>query len=167
MRRSAESAFLPAALEIQETPPSPAGRAILWIIMAFFILTLFWAVFSEVDIVSVAQGRIIPSGHSKTVQPLEIGTVSAIHIAEGQAVKAGDVLIELDTSSAQADVDRLGKELPRRSRRSVATNNWPRNWSKTKPGPPRYGRQKMRCSSGSGRSFRTNLPCCNTRKHAR
>lgn len=111
MSRSAESAFLPAALEIQETPPSPAGRAILWIIMAFFILTLLWAVLSEVDIVSVAQGRIIPSGHSKTVQPLEIGTVSAIHIAEGQAVKAGDVLIQLDTSSAQADVDRLSKEL--------------------------------------------------------
>ena len=110
MSRSTESAFLPAALEIQETSPSPAGRAILWTILAFFTLAIVWATFSEVDIVAVAQGRIIPSGHSKTVQPLDIGTVKAIHVIEGQAVKAGDVLIELDATSAQADVDRLMKE---------------------------------------------------------
>ena len=107
MSPRAEMAFLPAALEIQETPPSPAGRAILWTILLFFVLTLAWATFSEVDIVSVAQGRIIASGHSKTVQPLEIGMVTAIHVTEGQGVRAGEVLIELDPSSAQADVDRL------------------------------------------------------------
>ncbi len=107
MSPRAEMAFLPAALEIQETPPSPAGRAILWTILLFFVLTLVWASFSEVDIVSVAQGRIIASGHSKTVQPLEIGMVTAIHVTEGQGVRAGEVLIELDSSSAQADVDRL------------------------------------------------------------
>ncbi len=111
MDRKLETAFLPAAVEIQETPPSPAGRAILWCILAFFLLTLVWAMLGEVDIVAVAKGRIIPSGHSKTVQPLEIGTVRAIHVAEGQAVEAGEVLIELDSSSSMADVLRLEKEL--------------------------------------------------------
>lgn len=110
MNRPVEMAFLPAALEIQASPPSPAGRAILWSILAVFTLTIVWATFSRVDIVAVAQGRIIPSGHSKTVQPLEIGTVTAIHVTEGQRVAAGDVLIELDQTSARADVERLMKE---------------------------------------------------------
>lgn len=110
MNRSAEAAFLPAALEIQESPPSPIGRLTLWTILTFFVLAITWAGISEIDIVSVAPGRIIPSGHSKIVQPLEIGTVTAIHVIDGQAVKTGEVLIELDRSSAQADVDRLRAE---------------------------------------------------------
>ena len=110
MSRSTETAFLPAALEIQQTPPSPAGRAILWTILAFFTLAIVWASLSEVDIVAVAQGRIIPSGHSKTVQPLEIGTVTAIHVTEGKRVEAGEVLIELDPTSMKADVERVTKE---------------------------------------------------------
>ncbi len=110
MSRSAETAFLPAALEIQETPPSPAGRAVLWIIICFFIAAVVWASLGQVDIVAVAQGRIIPSGHSKVVQPLEIGTVRAIGVSEGQPVKAGQVLIELDPRSTQADVAQLNEE---------------------------------------------------------
>lgn len=111
MSTRAETAFLPAALEIQDTPPPPAGRAILWSIITFFVATIIWASLGKVDIVAVAQGRIIPSGHSKIIQPLEIGTVTAIHVTEGQAVNAGDVLIELDPSSTRADVARLEKEL--------------------------------------------------------
>lgn len=103
-------AFLPAALEIQEKPPSPVGRAIVWTILAVFCAALVWATLGHVDIVSVAQGRIIPSGHSKVVQSLEIGTVMAIRIDEGQTVDAGDVLIELDPTSAVADVTRLRHE---------------------------------------------------------
>ena len=111
MSRNPETLFLPAALEIQAAPPAPAGRAILWSILGFFTLAVAWAAFSEVDIVTVAQGRIIPSGHSKTVQPLEIGAVSAIHVVEGQSVRAGDPMIELDPSRVQADVHRLEEEL--------------------------------------------------------
>jgi len=111
MSRQSETAFLPAALEIQETPPSPAGRATVAIILLFFSLSFAWAALSRVDIVSVAPGRIIPSGHSKTVQPLEIGTVIAIHVTEGQRVAAGDVLIQLDPGAALADVTRLKNEL--------------------------------------------------------
>ena len=116
MNRHSEMAFLPAALEIQETPPSPAGRAIIAIILLFFVLSLAWASLSEVDIVSVAPGRIIPSGHSKTVQPLEIGKVIAIDVTEGQRVAAGDVLIRLDPGAALADVTRLKNELATKRR---------------------------------------------------
>jgi len=111
MSRGPETAFLPAALEVEATPPSPAGRAILWTILAVFALACAWATYGQVDIVAVAQGRIIPNGHSKTVQPLEIGTVTAIHVAEGEAIAKGDLLLELDSSRARADVERLDEEL--------------------------------------------------------
>jgi len=106
MSRTPDTAFLPAALEILEAPPSPVGRAVLWSILGFFTLAVAWASVSMVDVVAVAKGHIIPSGHSKKVQPLELGTVTAIHVSEGQTVSAGDVLIELDPSRPRADAAR-------------------------------------------------------------
>ncbi len=102
-RANHEIAFLPAALEVVETPPSPLGRAIGGIIMFFFCATIVWASLSKIDIISTAPGKIIPSGNTKTIQPLEIGIVRAIHVKDGQTVKAGDVLIELDSTMSDAD----------------------------------------------------------------
>ena len=93
-RRAAE--FLPAVLEIQQAPPSPIGRAILWTIMAVFLFAGLWASFGWIDIVATAQGKIIASGYSKVIQPYETGVIAAIHVLDGQVVKKGDVLIELD-----------------------------------------------------------------------
>src|SRR6266540_3998715 len=95
-RSKDELAFLPAALEVVETPPSPIGRAIAWTVMAIFCLALAWAALAHVDIVASAQGKIIPSGRTKVIQPFETGVVRSIRVQDGQAVKAGDVLIELD-----------------------------------------------------------------------
>jgi len=106
-----EQEFLPAALEIQETPPSPLGRTITWLIMLFFVLALAWATWGEVDIIVVSQGKIIASGHSKIIQPLEIGVVQKIYVKEGQTVKQGDVLIELEPDKAMADKQRIEDEL--------------------------------------------------------
>jgi hemolysin D len=102
-RRNHEVAFLPAALEIVETPPSPVGRAIGGVIIAFFAAAIIWASVSTIDIIAVAPGKIMPSGNTKTVQPLESGIVRAIHVEDGQTVKAGDVLIELDSTMSDAD----------------------------------------------------------------
>jgi hemolysin D len=95
-RREDELAFLPAALEIVETPPSPTRRAVGAAIIALFCLVLILATFGTVDIVATAPGKIIPSGRTKLIQPFETGVVRAIHVRDGQSVKAGDVLIELD-----------------------------------------------------------------------
>jgi len=103
--------FLPAALEIQEKPPSPAGRAIAWSVMAFFTIAVLWALFGKIDIVATAQGKIIPSGRVKVIQPMEIGVVRQIHVHEGQRVEAGDLLIELDPTSTQADLGSLEMEV--------------------------------------------------------
>lgn len=110
MKPTLEHQFLPAALEIQETPPSPLGRAIVWLIVAFFLAALVWSAVGSVDIVAVAPGKIIPDGHVKVIQPLEIGTVTAIHVKEGQAVRQGDPLIDLDPSAVDAEIAQLSAE---------------------------------------------------------
>jgi hemolysin D len=104
-RNESELAFLPAALEIVETPPSPIGRAIGLSILAAFCIALLWAVFGSVDIVATAPGKIIPSGRTKTVQPFESGVVRAIRVRDGQSVKTGDVLVELDPTMTEAERD--------------------------------------------------------------
>lgn len=102
--RSLELAFLPAALEIVETPPSPLGRTIGLSIISIFVAALVWACVGTVDIVAVAPGKVIPSGRTKTIQPFDTGVVSAIPVRDGQSVKAGDTLIELDTTSVDAEL---------------------------------------------------------------
>jgi hemolysin D len=110
-RRRQELEFLPAAIEIMETPSSPLGRLTLWLILAFFIVALTWSFLAHVDVVATAQGKIVPAGRSKVVQPLDSAVVKAIHVEDGQAVKSGDVLIELDTTATAADQTRLRGEL--------------------------------------------------------
>lgn len=108
-----ERAFLPAALEIQDSPPAPLGRAILWTIMAFFTVAVIWSIVGQVDIVATAHGKIIPSGLSKTIQPMEIGVVRSIHVANGDVVTAGDPLIDLDTTISRAEQARVLGQLVR------------------------------------------------------
>ncbi|SDH82147.1 HlyD family type I secretion periplasmic adaptor subunit [Pseudomonas panipatensis] len=103
--------FLPAALALQENPVHPAPRYLQWLIMAFAGLALAWACLGQVDVVASANGRIVASGRSKTIQPHEVAVVKAIHVSDGQAVKAGDLLVELDPSQTGADVERLKSDL--------------------------------------------------------
>ena len=110
-RKAQELQFLPAVLEVTDSPPSPLGRMILGTIMVFFIIAIAWANIGEMDIISTAQGKIIPMGKVKVIQPLETGIVKAIHVHDGQRVKAGDVLIELNPTGAVADETRLKREL--------------------------------------------------------
>jgi hemolysin D len=109
--RGPEREFLPAALEIVETPASPVGRAIGATIILFFAAAIAWASFGRVDIIATAPGKIIPSGRTKLVQPFAAGVVRAIHVEDGQSVKAGQVLIELDPTIDDAERDRLAAEL--------------------------------------------------------
>jgi hemolysin D len=110
-RRGEELAFLPAALEIVETPPSPVGRAIGASIILLFCVALIWAWFGTIDIVASATGKILPGGRTKVVQPFETGVVRSIRVQDGQAVKAGDVLIELDPTVNAAERDHLRDDL--------------------------------------------------------
>ena len=110
-RRREELAFLPAALEIVETPPSPIGRAIGVSLILLFCAALAWAWWGKIDIVASASGKIVPSGRTKVIQPFETGVVRSIRVEDGQVVKAGDVLIELDPTVNAAERDHLRNDL--------------------------------------------------------
>jgi hemolysin D len=106
--------FLPAVLEIQDAPPSPVGRAIALTVMLVFTAGIVWSSIGRIDIVAVAQGKVIPSGYSKVIQPViqqfESGIVAAIHVQDGQVVKKGEVLIELDPTQPGADREKAANE---------------------------------------------------------
>lgn len=109
-RNMDELAFLPAVLEVVESPPSPLGRASLWAIMGLVTTALVWATLGQLDIHATAQGRIIPGGKTKSVAPSETGTVAAILVADGQHVEAGQVLVQLDPAAPQSDSTKLGRD---------------------------------------------------------
>jgi hemolysin D len=110
-RRAAELAFLPASLEIMETPPSPIRRAIGAAIILLFCAALAWAWWGSIDVVASATGKIVPSTRIKVIQPFETGVVRSIRVQDGQAVKAGDVLVELDPTVNAAERDHLRNDL--------------------------------------------------------
>jgi hemolysin D len=110
-RKRQELAFLPAALEIVESPPSPIGRAIGMTIVVLFGAVLAWAAWGTVDIVASAPGKVVAGGRSKVIQPFETGVVRAIRVQDGQTVNAGDVLIELDPTVNAAERDHLQNDL--------------------------------------------------------
>ncbi len=96
--------FLPAAEEIIETPPSPFGRIVIWLVTALLIIAFAWSYFGEIDIVAEATGKITPEGSIKTIQPASAGVVTDIRVSEGEKVKKGQLLVQLDDSIAKSEV---------------------------------------------------------------
>ncbi|MDP2968033.1 MAG: biotin/lipoyl-binding protein [Deltaproteobacteria bacterium] len=103
--------FLPEASEIEETPPSPFGRIILWTIVLVMVAAFLWSYFGKVDEEVVARGKVIPDGMVKVIQPRETGVIRGIHVVEGQKVKKGDLLIELDPTITQAEMESSERSL--------------------------------------------------------
>ncbi|RMG31030.1 MAG: HlyD family type I secretion periplasmic adaptor subunit [Gammaproteobacteria bacterium] len=99
--------FLPAALEIQERPPSPLGRLVLWTLLLLVVCALCWSILGRVDIVTVAPGRVIPGGHARKVQAPTLGVVRALRVREGQPVTQGQLLVVLDPTEDDAELHRL------------------------------------------------------------
>ena len=95
--------FLPAALEILETPPPPLPIALMATISACALTALVWSYFGRLDVHATAPGKIETAGYAKVIEPLDPGKIAAIHVERGQTVKAGDLLLELDPAEANAD----------------------------------------------------------------
>ena len=110
-RLADEVAFLPAALSLQDTPVHPAPRRLAWGLMLLFMLALLWTYFGQVDIVAVAPGRIIVSERTKVIQPLEASVVKKVRVRDGDRVRAGQVLVELDPTMASADIASVHEQL--------------------------------------------------------
>lgn len=103
--------FLPAALEIIEKPSSPGLRWLLLILCSLFAIAILWSFIGKVDIVAIATGKVVPSASSKVIQPMEIGSIRAIHVRNGQKVKKGQLLVELDPTISTADEAQSSQQL--------------------------------------------------------
>jgi hemolysin D len=106
-RRREDLAFLPAAVEIVETPASALPRGVAAVIMAFLVISLAWACLGHIDIIATAQGKVVPVGRSKTIQPLETGMITEIHVNDGARVAEGQILVELDHTTSTAERNRI------------------------------------------------------------
>lgn len=110
-RLADEAAFLPAALSLQDTPVHPAPRRLAYALMALFVIAVLWAFFGKIDIVATAPGRIIVSDRTKVIQPLEASVVRKVLVKDGDKVLAGQVLVELDATAANADKASVSEQL--------------------------------------------------------
>jgi len=102
--------FAPPLLRIQNKPPAPLAGWMFGMLAALLLCLLAWAVFGQLDIVAVADGKLVPSSYLKIVQPSEQGIVKEILVREGERVKAGQVLIRMDPVLARADLKTLETE---------------------------------------------------------
>jgi len=110
-RLADETAFLPAALSLQETPVHPAPRRLALALVALFLIALIWSIVGQVDIVAVAPGRIVVSERTKVIQPLQVSVVQRVLVKDGDRVEAGQPLVELDPTSANADKTSVDEQL--------------------------------------------------------
>ena len=103
--------FSPPLLRLQQSAPNPLGRKLLWAMLALLCGVLVWAVVGKLDIVAVAQGKLVPQSYVKIVQPAESGIVKEILVGEGDTVRAGQVLMRMDTLITDADAKSIENDL--------------------------------------------------------
>lgn len=103
--------FLPIVSEIQEEPLNPLGRTMFWTLMTLILFTVLWLFFGKADVVVSARGKIIPDGEIKIIQPLDTGVIKKILVREGDFVKKGQTLMEIDPSTTEPQLESLKANL--------------------------------------------------------
>jgi hemolysin D len=106
-----ENEFQPAALALRDTPMHPAPRVAMFVIAALLTVAVAWACFGTLDIVATAKGKIVPTGEVKTIQSQDTAVVTAIHVVDGQQVKRGQPLLDLDATDAQTNAAHAQSDL--------------------------------------------------------
>ena len=102
--------FQPALIRLRESPPSPLGRMVLWVLLAFLALLVAGSLIGRIDIVAVAEGKLVPATYLKIVQPTEAGVVKQILVREGEVVAAGQVLMRMDAALSDSDLKTLSAD---------------------------------------------------------
>lgn len=103
--------FRPHIARLQDTAPSPLGRGVLLAVLAFLALLLVWGMVGRLDVVAVAEGKLVPTSYLKIVQPTDSGVVKEILVREGESVKAGQVLMRMDAALSESDLKTLASDV--------------------------------------------------------
>ncbi len=101
-------------IRLQHSAPHPQGRRVLWAILALVAFLIVWALLGRLDIVAVADGKLVPASYLKIVQPSEAGIVKEILVREGETVRAGQTLMRMDALITNADLDAITAEHARK-----------------------------------------------------
>lgn len=121
--------FLPIIAEIEEEPVNPLGRTMFWTLITLIVLTGLWLFLGKADVVVSARGKVIPDGETKIIQPLETGVIKKILVKEGDFVRKGQTLMEIDPSTTQPQLESLKANLEytniERTRLKAAANGTP------------------------------------------
>lgn len=107
-------AFHPPLIRLQQAAPNPQGRRVLWALALLLAFLIIWSLVGRLDIVAVADGKLVPASYLKIVQPSEAGIVKEIMVREGEAVKGGQVLMRMDALISEADLEGLTVEHARK-----------------------------------------------------
>jgi hypothetical protein len=167
-RRSATTTSHQPLLRLTDSPPNPLGRKVLWTLLALLAALLLLGLLGQLDIVAVAEGKLIPQSYLKIVQPAESGIVKEILVSEGETVRAGQVLMRMDTRITDADFKSIDGRAPaqardarayrrrtgrsavcpggRRCPRTVPGNGRPIPCQPAKLSKPRWPKRKAVCS---------------------
>jgi HlyD family secretion protein len=103
MMKADPADFAPPLLRIRDKPAPPLAGWVLRLLVVLLVCLFAWAALGRLDIVAVADGKLVPSSYLKIVQPPEQGIVKEILVQEGEKVAAGQVLIRMDSVLAGAD----------------------------------------------------------------
>jgi len=110
MRDANPADFQPALLQVQTRPPAPLGRGVLYMLLGLVGAMITWAALAKLDVVATAEGKLVPAGYLKIVQPSEQGVIKEIYVREGELVREGQVLMRMDTALLAADGRALSAE---------------------------------------------------------
>ena len=108
---SPRAEFLPAILQLQEEAPSPLPRVVLWTVLSLTGALGLWAALGKLDVVAVAEGRLVPKSQLRIVQPAEGGVMRELLVKEGERVRRGQVLARMDVRAAEADAATARNEI--------------------------------------------------------
>jgi HlyD family secretion protein len=151
--------FLPALQRVTEHPPSPLGRKVLWSVLGLVGGALLWAALGKLDIVAVAEGKLVPASYVKIVQPAEQGVVKEILVREGEQVREGQVLIRMDTALSEAEGKALTSDYQtkRITLRRIDAQLAGQPLARTKDDPPRIYAQAQAQYAANVQAYRSAL----------
>ncbi|TFI52964.1 HlyD family efflux transporter periplasmic adaptor subunit [Mastigocladus laminosus UU774] len=100
-----------ATEELLDALPRVWTRSVLYVLIGFTVIAIPWSVLTKVDETGNARGRIEPKGSTQKLDALSSGSVKAVRVKEGDTVKAGQVLLELESDILQTELQQAQEKL--------------------------------------------------------
>jgi HlyD family type I secretion membrane fusion protein len=101
--------FQPDSMELEMAPLPGRARISLYMAVACIVVALLWACLAEIDRIVTGQGKIAAPQSNLVLSALEPAVIRKVHVVAGQKVEAGDLLVTLDSTFAQADLSDAAK----------------------------------------------------------